>query len=73
LCGLRVYVFGRVTDLDVATGSSGFLFPRLKNTTLQDRTNRKGITRKAKICVSVIPMNRMVLWVEGITLNTLVP
>ena len=48
-------------------------FPRLKNTALHDRANRKGITRKAKICVSVIPMNHVVLQVKRNTLNTLVP
>ena len=58
-------MFGRVTGLGGTTGFSGFILSRLKNTALQHRTNRKGITMKTKICVSVIPMNRVVLSVKG--------
>ncbi|WP_154661140.1 hypothetical protein [Microvirga lotononidis] len=71
LRGLRVYVFGRVTGSDGTTGLFGFVPSRLKKTALQHRTNRKGITRRTKICVSVIPMNRAVMSVKGVARQAL--
>jgi hypothetical protein len=52
--GLRVYEFGLVTGMGCSVGLPDRNFRLLTNTMLHVRTNRKGITRRAKIWVSVI-------------------